>query len=58
MDAVLGKNCVNDACDALKTQSSSEAAACAKKTQVEGEDVGRGGGCEYIPGILKAALGF
>lgn len=49
MDAVLGKNCVNDACDALKTQSSKDAAACTKKTQVEGEDVGRGGGCKSHP---------
>jgi hypothetical protein len=49
MDAVLGSNCVNDLCPALKTQSSAEAAACTKKTQVEGEDVGRGGDCECIP---------
>ena len=56
MDAVLGKNCVNDACDALKTQSSKDAAACTKKTQVKGEDVGRDGGCECIPRIVKVAL--
>ena len=49
MDAVLGKNCVNDLCDALKTQSSTDAAACTKKTQVGSEDVGRDGGCECTP---------
>ena len=53
MDAVLGKDCVNDLCPVLKTQSSKDAAACVKKTQVGGEDVGRDGGCECIPGILK-----
>lgn len=56
MDAVLGKNCVNDRCDVLKTQSSKDAAACTKKTQVAGEDVGRGGGCECNPGILQMTL--
>ena len=56
MDAVLGKNCVNDACDALKTQSSKDAAACTKKTQVAGEDVGRDGGCECIPEAHESTL--
>lgn len=49
MDAVLGKNCVNDLCPALKNQSSADAAACIKKTHVVGEDVGRGGGCKLHP---------
>ncbi|KAK4218495.1 hypothetical protein QBC37DRAFT_466503 [Rhypophila decipiens] len=43
MDAVLGEDCVNDVCSALKNQSSFEGAKCTKQTQVPGEDVGRGG---------------
>ncbi|KAK3381260.1 hypothetical protein B0H63DRAFT_434647 [Podospora didyma] len=47
MDAVLGDNCVNDGCPVLKSQANSDAVACKKSTQVLGEDVGRGGECEY-----------
>ncbi|KAK4195144.1 hypothetical protein QBC40DRAFT_317373, partial [Triangularia verruculosa] len=43
MDAVLGQDCVNDRCHALRFQSAAEGAACTKKTQVEAEIVGRGG---------------
>ncbi|KAK4183254.1 hypothetical protein QBC35DRAFT_456470 [Podospora australis] len=43
MDAVLGQDCVNDRCHALKFQSAKDGVACTKATQVEGEVVGRGG---------------
>jgi len=47
MDAVLGNDCVNDVCSALKNQSSIEGAKCVKQTQVPEEDVGRGGQCKW-----------
>lgn len=47
MDAVLGDNCINDACPILKSQPSKDAAACTKVTQVPDEDVGRSGECKY-----------
>lgn len=46
MDAVLGSGCVNEVCNALKSQTAEEAVACTKKPAVEGEDVGRSGGCK------------
>lgn len=42
MDAVLGKDCVNDACPVLKSQSAAEVMKCAKPTEVD-ESVGRNG---------------
>lgn len=47
MDAVLGEDCVNDVCSALKNQSSIEGAKCIRQTQVPDEDVGRGGQCKW-----------
>ncbi|KAK0611814.1 hypothetical protein B0T14DRAFT_595187 [Immersiella caudata] len=47
MDALLGEDCLNDRCHALKSQSVQEAVACTKRTQVEGEVVGREGQCEF-----------
>lgn len=49
MDAVLGSGCVNEVCNALKSQSSDDAVACAGgyKSQVLGENVGRAGECKY-----------
>jgi hypothetical protein len=52
MDALLGDDCVNDRCHALKFQTAEEAAKCTKKTQVPGEVVGRGGECEFTPVFL------
>lgn len=51
---MLGQDCVNDVCSALKNQSSIEGAKCTKQTQVLGEDVGRGGQCKScIPLYLE-----
>lgn len=47
MDAVLGSGCVNEVCNALKSQTAEEAVACTKKSVVAGEDVGRSGECKY-----------
>ncbi|KAK3321671.1 hypothetical protein B0H66DRAFT_618703 [Apodospora peruviana] len=47
MDALLGNDCVNDGCSALKSQSSHDAAACTKNTQVPDEDVGRSGTSQF-----------
>jgi len=60
MDALQGKNCLNDRCDALKFQSVQDATACTKKTQVEGEVVGREGQCEFflLSGCLKLGAVF
>ncbi|KXX72908.1 hypothetical protein MMYC01_210382 [Madurella mycetomatis] len=49
MDAVLGDDCINDGCSALKSQSAAEAVACTKGTQVLGESVGRNG--EWLPAL-------
>ena len=46
MDAVLGSGCVNEVCNALKSQTAEEAVACTKKPAVAGEDVGRSGACK------------
>lgn len=54
MDAVLGKDCVNDVCSVLKSQTAAEAAACTKQTQVLNEVIGRNGECELtIPSCVK-----
>jgi len=58
MDALLGDDCVNDRCHALKFQTAEEAAKCTKKTQVPGEVVGRGGECEFIPVSLWRGIKF
>ncbi len=55
MDAVLGDNCVNDVCPVLKSQSNADAVACTKKTQVPGENVGRGGECKCWRSFFAAA---
>jgi hypothetical protein len=47
MDAVLGSGCVNEKCNALKSQTAKEAFACTKKTHLPEEVVGRGGECKY-----------
>lgn len=43
---MLGDDCVNDICSALKNQTSTEGARCTKQTQVVGEEVGRAGQCK------------
>jgi len=46
MDAVLGKDCVNEVCHALKSQTAKDVLECNKRTQVPNEVVGRGGECK------------
>ena len=47
LDALLGKDCINEVCSALKSQPAKDAAACTKITEVPGENVGRSGECKY-----------
>ncbi|KAK0734507.1 hypothetical protein B0T26DRAFT_737163 [Lasiosphaeria miniovina] len=49
MDALLGDDCLNDACATLKSQSAQDVVKCTKKTQVP-EDVGIGG--EWLDALL------
>jgi len=54
MDAVLGNDCINDGCSALKSQSAKDVVACTKMTQVVGEDVSRSGEwLKELPGNVQ-----
>jgi hypothetical protein len=44
----MGDDCINDKCNALKSQAAKDAIACTKKTQVPREVVGRNGECKHI----------
>jgi len=57
MDAVLGKDCVNEVCSVLKSQTAREAVACTKKSQV-GESVGRSGECKSTSYISYYPIWF
>jgi len=56
MDALLGSGCVNEVCNALKSQPAKDAVACTKKTQVASENVGRGGECKSKQQLLSSQL--
>jgi hypothetical protein len=58
MDALLGSGCVNEVCNALKSQPAKDALACTKKTQVPGEIVGRSGECKSMQGLFFSATRF
>jgi hypothetical protein len=55
LDALLGDGCINEVCNALKSQTAKEAVACKKQSQVANEVVGRSGECKYLRNLAYIA---